>query len=98
MQYLRKAGAEVTAESGIWRLWETPKDVPRASQAQSDEMQVDHEELKRIKGNLDDALENRVDGKDNPLDRSLSPSRSTRRRSKDERRSKDQRRDKGVSV
>ena len=51
-------------------------------------MQVDHEELKRIKGNLDDALENRVDGKDNPLDRSLSPSRSTRRRSKDERRDK----------
>ena len=47
-----------------------PTRAPRAAVVARDEMQVDHEEAKRIKGNLDDTLENRVDGKDNPLDES----------------------------
>ena len=36
-------------------------------------MDVDQDELKRVSGNLNETLENRVDGKDNPVDRSLSP-------------------------
>ena len=62
MQYLRKAGNEVTAESGQWRLWESSLDVPKAETVHMTEMQLQPEdisELKRIKGNLDDVLENR---------------------------------------
>ena len=93
MQYLRKAGAEVSAESGIWRLWEAPQDVPRASTVRMVEMQLDPEDvstLKRIKGNLDDVLENRKEG--DKLNRSLTPPRSARQRSKS---NKGERRGKG---
>ena len=73
MQYLRQAADPVTAESGIWRLWEAPSDVPRASDIQE---LVDPEEIKRIEGNIDSRLEDRKDGKENPLDKELSPHRS----------------------
>ena len=85
MQYLRQAGVAVTAETGIWRLWESPLEVPRASEIQE---LVDPEEIKRIKGNIDDTLENRKDGKGNPLDEALSPPRSGRQRSKSDQRGK----------
>ena len=73
MQYLRQAADPVTAESGIWRLWDPPLDIPRASELQE---MVDPEEIKRIEGNLDSTLEERKDGKENPLDEALRPPRS----------------------
>ena len=83
MQYLRKVKDEVTAETGQWRLWEPSQDVPKAETVYMTEMQLQPEnisELKRIKGNLEDVLENRKEGA--MLNRSLTPPRNTRQRSK----------------
>ena len=83
MQYLRKVKDEVTAETGQWRLWEPSQDVPRAETVYMTEMQLQPEnisELKRIKGNLEDVLENRKEGA--MLNRSLTPPRNPRPRSK----------------
>ena len=78
-------------------LWPVPKDVPRASQIQVDEVMVDPEDIKRITSNIDDTLENRKDGKDDPLDRPLSPPRSARKRSGSDQSSKGERPGKGYS-
>ena len=83
MQYLRKVAEEVTAETGQWRLWEPSQDVPRAQTVYMTEMQLQPEnvsELKRIKGNLENTLENRKEGP--MLNRSLTPPRAPRPRSK----------------
>ena len=53
-----------------------PKDVPRAEIVAKEEMNMDPEDVKRIRHNLDNTLEERVDGEPNPLDEPLSPSRN----------------------
>ena len=63
MRYLRKAGMDFIADAGIWRLWEGPQPVPRASEDHAEDMQVD-DDIKRIGGNLDETLEHRVQGMD----------------------------------
>ena len=45
MQYLRKAGNEVTAESGQWRLWEPSLDVPKAETVRMTELQLQPEDI-----------------------------------------------------
>ena len=76
MRYLRDVSNKVTAESGIWRLWSQPKDVPRAEIVAKMELNVDPEDAKRIRHNIDNTLEERVDGEPNPLDEPLSPPRN----------------------
>ena len=95
MHYLRQAGEEVTAEVGIWRLWNPPTDAPRASDIQLDAKSAEEqaEDIKRIAGNLNKTLEEREDGEPNPLDEPLRPSRSgyypRDKRNKDDKDTKD---------
>ena len=72
MRYLRiAANSEVTAESGIWRLWYAAKDVPRAEVVYKESMKGDPDEEERIQHNVDNTLDNRKEGKPNPLEEAL---------------------------
>ena len=89
MQYLRKGGGEVSAEEGLWRLWEAPADVPRAADVRAMEQQMNPEaqSLRRLQGDIDRALATRKESLDDKVNRPLTPSRSStaRQRSKSNR-------------
>ena len=72
MRYLLDgANSTVKAESGIWRLWYQPKNVPRAETLYKQTMKVDPEENKRIQHNIENTLDERKEGTPNPLNESL---------------------------
>ena len=101
MQYLRQAAEAVTAEAGIWRLWDPPTDVPRASEihaamyaTNSDTKTADEqaEELKKINRNLERPLSEFEEGKENPLFEALKPPRTGHhrdQRTKDDQKAKE---------
>ena len=72
MRYLREASKKkVTADSGIWRLWPPPKDVERAETLYKGASSVDPEENKRLQHNLNSPLDERKEGKPDPVDETL---------------------------
>ena len=75
MKYLRDFNKKITAETGIWRLWSLAKDVARAEIIAKQELDMDPEEKKRIQHNIDNPLDQRKEGKPNPLDEALEPPR-----------------------
>ena len=72
MRYLRiAANSDVTAESGIWRLWDAAKDVPRAEVVYKESKKGDPDDEERIQHNINNTLDNRKDGPPNPLEEAL---------------------------
>ena len=76
VRYIRDFNKEITAETGVWRLWNPAKNVPRAEIIAKQEMNADPEENKRIQHNIDNTLDKRKEGKPNPLDEPLDPPRN----------------------
>merc|ERR1711989_277047 len=70
-------------------LWEAPQDVPRAADVRAAEQLTSSEaqSLRRLQGDIDNALATRKQSLDDKVDRALTPSRSTtaRQRSKSNR-------------
>ena len=73
LRYLQDAQSkEVKATEGIWRLWDPPKDVDRASVlCASSQRKSQMDEITRIHHNVTNSLAERISGERNPIDETL---------------------------
>ena len=84
MMYLQKASDPIDAASGVWRLWELPKNVERASvihaamdvEVDPKKADVRDEDLQRRLRNIKNPLSKRDKGLDDQIDEELKPART----------------------
>ena len=97
LQHLRQGSGEVSAESGQWRLWDPPQDVPRAAEVMAkkdEESKYESKYLSRVSADINRALATRyeppeesAEDLDAKVNRELTPARTStaRQRSKSNR-------------
>ena len=73
MKYIQDgAKKDVNPHEGLWRLWDPPKDVPRAKEVYELSLKKDPKEEERLRHNVNSTLEERRSPDPDPLNLTLA--------------------------